>query len=76
MKINDKRKGNWRIIIAHDECPFITYPRYDIACEILEARLNSENKIDTYCCFENCPRKEILDKYGNAITEPQKGRDR
>ena len=59
MNIVDKRKGCWRIIIAHDECPFLTYPRCDIACSILEEKVTSENKIDTYCCFENCPRKEI-----------------
>jgi hypothetical protein len=61
--IIDKRKENWRVIIAHTECPFVTYPRSDIACEILEKRkmeghwLNPDSS--TYCCYENCPRREI-----------------
>lgn len=60
MNIINKRKGAWRVIIAHTECPFITYPRCDVACKILEDR--PEGKLlnaNTYCCFENCPRKEV-----------------
>ena len=59
MKIIDKREGMWQVIISHKECPFVTYPRTDIACSILEDR--PEGRLldtDTYCCFENCPKKE------------------
>jgi len=59
MKIIDKRKGNWRVLIGNEECPHLTYPRTDIACEILEDKVTSQNSIDTYCCFKDCPRKEI-----------------
>jgi len=56
MKINDKRKGNWLVIIANDKCPYLTYPRNDIACKILDDKPeNNRLGADTYCCFENCP---------------------
>ena len=56
----DKRKGHWRIIIPETDCPYLTYPRSDIACRILEDKPeNNKLDADTYCYFENCPRKEI-----------------
>jgi hypothetical protein len=63
-KIIDKRiGGNWRVIIGNTECPFIFYPRSDIACKILEDRkekghwLNPDSS--TYCCYADCPFKEV-----------------
>lgn len=55
MKIIDKREGFWRVILGNEVCPYLTYPRNDIACKILEDR----NKENSYCCEENCPHKEI-----------------
>jgi hypothetical protein len=52
VNIIDKRKGTWRIVIESEDCPFLTYPRSDVACKILENKLDTGN---TYCCFENCP---------------------
>ena len=60
MRIIDKRKGNWRVIIGNANCPYLIYPRNDIACEILEDKPeNNKLGADTYCYFENCPKKEI-----------------
>jgi len=59
-EIIDKRKEKWRVIIGNEKCPFLTYPRNDIACRILEDKPeNNKLGADTYCYFENCPRKEI-----------------
>jgi len=60
MKINDKRKDNWRVIIGNEQCPFLTYPRSDVACSILEDRPGGHKlDADIYCYYENCPRREI-----------------
>ena len=57
MKIIDKRETKWKVIIDNKNCPFLTYPRCDIACEILEDRPeNNKLGADTYCYEKNCPR--------------------
>jgi len=48
----DKRRGRWRVIIDNEGCPFLYYPRSDIACSLLE------KKNDDYCTESNCPLKE------------------
>jgi hypothetical protein len=62
-EIIDKRKGKWRVIIGNEECPYIFYPRSDIACNILEDRVIKGHILNpnspTYCSFEDCPRKEV-----------------
>lgn len=59
----DKRKGHWRVIIPETDCPYLFYPRSDIACKILEDRKEKGHLLNpsssTYCCIEDCPRKEI-----------------
>lgn len=54
MNIVDKRNGSWQVIISYIDCPFVTYPRSDVACSLLE----NDNQVDTYCCYENCPMKD------------------
>jgi hypothetical protein len=53
MKIVDKRTSEWGIGIMNENCPFLTYPRCDVACKILE----NENRGDSFCSEENCPLK-------------------
>ena len=61
MNIIDKRVGRWNIAISSEDCPFLTYPRSDVACELLEGRPGSSKPgADTYCCLKNCPRKETI----------------
>ncbi len=57
MRIIDKRKGIWFVEIENKKCPYLTYPRCDIACSLLE----DENPIteDTYCYRENCPKESV-----------------
>ena len=55
MKVIDKRIGKWGIVISSEDCPFLTYPRSDVACDILEDRPLGT---DTYCYFGNCPKRE------------------
>jgi len=59
MNIIDKRKGVWNIAISNKRCPFLIYPRNDVACRILEDKPeNNELNADTYCYMENCPLKK------------------
>ena len=58
MEIIDKRKSCWRVMIGNERCPYLIYPRNDIACKLLEDKDIKGGK-DTYCYFENCPVKEI-----------------
>jgi len=59
-KIIDKRNDDkWRVLIPNDMCPHLTYPRSDIACEILENRKERYENTDGYCCLKSCPRREI-----------------
>ncbi|KKL79178.1 hypothetical protein LCGC14_2017460 [marine sediment metagenome] len=63
MKITDKRKGKWRILVENEKCSFLIFPRTDIACRILEDKPEN-NKLgsDTYCYCENCPIKGDISK--------------
>lgn len=54
--IIDKRKTNWIVTINNEDCPFITYPRSDIACNLLENSIKADTQ-DTYCYEQNCPLK-------------------
>lgn len=54
-QVIDKRRGEWCVTINNRNCPHLIYPRSDIACDLLEKGKLDE---DSYCCFENCPRKE------------------
>ena len=59
MKIIDKREGSWRVLISNQGCPHLTYPRSDIACNLLENKPeNNTLEADTYCYFKNCPLKQ------------------
>jgi len=54
MKIIDKREEMWKVSISNKKCPYLTYPRTDIACSMLEDKVSCKVLLDTYCCKSNC----------------------
>lgn len=66
MKIIDKRKGKWLIEIENKHCPYIFYPRNDIACKLLENKIPTPK--DTYCYAYNCIKVQV----GSAEEDEEK----
>ena len=50
MKIDDRRKGEWEVVVHSKNCPHLTYPNIQIACRLLDCHG------DNFCYKENCPR--------------------